>query len=204
MVKLYRHLSWGTNHKCSTQVALHVPEGDPQSPRDLVRHPHSPLSRSLFFIHCFFGVDRVSAAAVSPYFAINSQFGINNLLTAFLIFYTSFIKPQSDNPLGCQKKMGISLQQYRAAIGNWQVRRKRTTSEQSQSSKTQENLCTTIFKEGIYQDGQGKLHTALLCGLVIALSIIISQVIYSSSVADTKDISHPISTGTTKDFAAAT
>ena len=99
--------------------------------------------------------------------------------------------------------MGISLQQYRAAIGNWQVRRKRTTSMQSQSSKTQENLCTTIIKEGIYQNGQGKLHTALLCGLVIALSII-SQVIYSSSVADIKDISHPISTGTTKDFAAAT
>ena len=50
--------------------------------------------------------------------------------------------------------MGVSLQQYRAAIGNWQARRKKTY-EQSQSPYTsEEELCTTIFKEGICHEGR--------------------------------------------------
>ena len=86
--------------------------------------------------------------------------------------------------------MGISLQQYRAAIGKWQVGRTITTSEQSLPPKTsQADICTTICKEGIYQKGQllgmWKLHSALLCALAIALALMISQSPYNSSVTDT-------------------
>ena len=107
--------------------------------------------------------------------------------------------------------MGISLQQYRLAIGNWQARRKRTTSEQSQPPNTsQGDHCTTISKEGNCHKereiGLWKLHTVLLIGLAIALDFMNSQSTYKSCETDTNNSSYCISTKETTnlDFAAAT
>ena len=109
--------------------------------------------------------------------------------------------------------MGISLQQYRAAIGKWQARRKKTTSEQSLSQNiAQTDLCTINRKEELYQIGQQnqlwKLSVALLCELVIILTLVSinSQNQYTSGVADTRNISHPasITAIANLDFTAAT
>ena len=102
--------------------------------------------------------------------------------------------------------MGISLQQYRAAIGNWQAGRKMRTLEQSLPHKTtQADFCTTICKEGNHQSGHlkglWKLHAALLCGLALALAFMISQSPYNRAVADTTYMSSTISN---LDLAAAT
>ena len=106
--------------------------------------------------------------------------------------------------------MGISLQQYRAAIGKWQVRRKMTTSEQSHFPYTsEEDLCTTIFKERNRHKGReiGLLKTiiALLIGLAITLALV-SSLSINNNYETGNNSSYCISTKETTylDLAAAT
>ena len=104
--------------------------------------------------------------------------------------------------------MGVSLQQYRAAIGNWQARRKKTY-EQSQSPYTsEEELCTTIFKEGIchegWEIGQRKSNV-LFTGLAVTLALMTSLSICSSCETGNNLSSNNSTKETTNlDFAAAT
>ena len=104
--------------------------------------------------------------------------------------------------------MGVSLQQYRAAIGKWQARRKKTY-EQSQSPYTsEEELCTTIFKEGIchegWEIGQRKSNV-LFTGLAVTLALMTSLSICSSCETGNNLSSNNSTKETTNlDFAAAT
>ena len=106
--------------------------------------------------------------------------------------------------------MGISLQQYRAAIGNWLFRRKVTTFDQSHSPYTsEEELCTTIFKERNRQKGWEiglwKSYIVLLTGLAITLALMSSLRIKNNCETDNNS-SYFNSTKETNylDFAAAT
>ena len=107
--------------------------------------------------------------------------------------------------------MGISLQQWRAAIGNWHARLTWRKLEQSPLQKrSHTDLFTNSCMEENYQKGQlgrlWKIYATLLCGIALYIAFVISQSLNYREVADTTYKSCPINTTKTNnlDLALAT
>ncbi|CAL4196574.1 unnamed protein product, partial [Meganyctiphanes norvegica] len=86
-----------------------------------------------------------------------------------------------------KKNMGISLQQYRAAIGKWLVGRLKRPKDQSLPTNHHADFCTTDYKEGEYrinhQKRLWKILVILLFELVIVFELMINQY-HNRSMAD--------------------
>ena len=86
--------------------------------------------------------------------------------------------------------MGISLQQWRAAIGNWHAR---LTWRKLEQSPLQKRSHTDLFKNSCMEEnhqkgqlrGPWKIYATLLCGIVLHIALAISQSNNYREVADT-------------------
>ena len=107
--------------------------------------------------------------------------------------------------------MGISLQQYRAAIGNWHAGRIRRKLGQSPLPKrTHADLLSNSCREENYLKGQlrglWRIFATLLCGIALSIALMISQSPNYRDVADTTYKPFPTNTSEAKnlDLAFAT